>query len=177
MQIRTEFQWRALIIPSENDSLFRTCVTLGLYLLHSMWALNFCNSFNLLSLLFWDIFTHDVLEAGHAYIFPRKKKCRGVGFFFLRQIHSVIGPEGGSCSHSWLLLIWKQPHFCVHLMFLNPNAKLYHKLYILDLFVLESVSKKNFGLCNFCHGKWKLAKLWVVQFEGAGHISVVESKS
>ena len=142
MQIRTEFQWRALIIPSEHDSLFRTCVTLGLYLLHSMWALNFCNSFNLLSLLFWDIFTHDVLEAGHAYIFPRKKKCRGVGFFFLRQIHSVIGPEGGSCSHSWLLFL------CTFDVSKSQRQALSQAL--------------HFG--PFCLGKCKQEKLWFVQF-------------
>ena len=75
-------------------------MTLGLYLLHSMWALNFCNTSNLLSLLFGDIFTHDVWEAGHAYIFPRKKKGGAGGALPLETIHSVIGPEGSSCSPS-----------------------------------------------------------------------------
>ena len=68
-------------------------MTLGLYLLHSMWALNFCNTSNLLSLLFGDIFTHNVWEVGHAYIFPRKKVER-VGLFFLRQFTQLLALKG-----------------------------------------------------------------------------------
>ena len=48
-------------------------MTLGLYLLHSMWALNFCNTSNLLSLLFGDIFTHDVWKVGMLIFFQEKR--------------------------------------------------------------------------------------------------------